>query len=317
MSHSIAHRSLVTRTRPALFASVGLAAALAAAGCSSSMNGAQASAQGQPIEATDAPGDEARAGGPLARLDAKLAGLELDASRRATVDAIRADLRAARAPVKQVAAELAEAVAAGVEAGALDRAAVDRDVERLAKAAEAATPAFQAALDRLHATLDPAQRKALVASLRPKWGEHFRGGGERGAEHAGEHARGEHPRGEHAFGAHGARGHFGELVKDLDLRPEQTEALRAKARESFRGREQGGSRLDLRGGFAHMRAIAEAFESDRFDAKALGVGQEAPAMVRGFAERATAFAESAAPVLTADQRAKLATKIRERAASWE
>jgi hypothetical protein len=68
----------------------------------------------------------------------------------------------------------------------------------------------------------------------------------------------------------------------------------------------------------HLRVFASAFKGEAFDAKTLTGAKAADGhMARWGATRRTRFLEAAAPVLTPDQRAKLAQTIRERATRAE
>ena len=61
----------------------------------------------------------------------------------------------------------------------------------------------------------------------------------------------------------------------------------------------------------HLTAFAAAFKADTFDAKKLAGGKAANGhMAKWGATRMARFIEAAAPVLTPEQRTKLAEKIR-------
>lgn len=64
----------------------------------------------------------------------------------------------------------------------------------------------------------------------------------------------------------------------------------------------------------HLQSFATAFAADSFDAHSLGnAGAANGHMARWAATRRARWLEAAAPLLTADQRTKLAQTMRERA----
>ena len=65
---------------------------------------------------------------------------------------------------------------------------------------------------------------------------------------------------------------------------------------------------------AHLEKVAEAFKSDSFDARALDVGKQLGGMATLLPERASRMLSIAMPVLTPEQRAKLAVIIKEHGA---
>ncbi|HKC11835.1 MAG TPA: hypothetical protein VKI41_07355, partial [Vicinamibacteria bacterium] len=62
----------------------------------------------------------------------------------------------------------------------------------------------------------------------------------------------------------------------------------------------------------HVHAFATAFAGDPFDAKAVATNANAPLASRG-ATRMALFYETVTPLLTAQQRTKLAAELREHA----
>ena len=74
-------------------------------------------------------------------------------------------------------------------------------------------------------------------------------------------------------------------------------------------------RLDPQEIATHLRAFGDAFRSDKFDAKALTAASGANAHLVGWgAAHLAHFVETVSPVLTPDQRTKLAQRLREHAA---
>lgn len=276
---------------------------------------------GEPATVAQA-GPEAHEEGmhPFLAIDA----IELSAPQKEKVAKIRADLQAKLTPAKSLRTQYSDVLAAQVEAGAIDRAKLD--AAKAALVAGAAEGPMQDALRELHATLDPAQRKALVDATHERMLRHGRPGrggpaGHDGDEHAGKHRRGGpdgHDGDEHA-GKHrrgGPEGHgqgnpMRKLAKELDLTDAQKQAFKdeMKARHA---REGGGDHKAAFDGMReHMKAVADAFVSDKFDPVALGVGKQAKMMAEQGATRSADMAEVAVRILTPEQRTKLAAKIRE------
>jgi len=109
--------------------------------------------------------------------------------------------------------------------------------------------------------------------------------------------------------AHG--GHLGKLAKEVGLSPDQVERIRASYKSSIAG---GGVHFDRKEGEAHLQAFGKAFASDTFDAKTLTTGTAANAHIATWGMTRTArFYEAATPVLTADQRTRVAEALRRHA----
>jgi len=253
------------------------AAALSGCGTNGAAGGAGASSEVAAARLTAHPA--------LAALEIALAdpGVALRAEQRPSVEAIRAELSAALAPVRAARAALAERFAASLESGAFDGAGVDAAASTLELAETAAVPAVVKASDALHGALDAAQRKALVATMRDQ------GKGSLGA-----------------FG--GGRARLKQLADDLALTDDQRDQFKAAIRAQHDGaRDAAGTAGSTRD---RMRAQADAFVADRYDAASAGVGEQ---MARGSARyvaRTRALIELAVKVLTPAQRAQLAGKIR-------
>jgi Spy/CpxP family protein refolding chaperone len=199
------------------------------------------------------------------------------------VEAIRAELSTALAPVRAARTALAERFAASLEAGALDVAGIDASAAALERAETAAVPAVVKASDALHVALDATQRKALVATMRDKGKGGF-----------------------HAFG--GGRTRLKQLADDLGLSDDQRDqfkaAMRARHDETREGAGAFGAMRD------RMRAQADAFVADRYDAASAGEGEQMAKGSARFVSRTRMLIESAMAILTPAQRVQLAVRIR-------
>jgi Spy/CpxP family protein refolding chaperone len=258
---------------------------------------APASAPPGPTGAEVAEGDEHRHqhhGGVLMLIAMSLKDLDLSAEQRAAVDKIRADLVSKMEPARTAGKDLANTLADGVAAGAVNRAKTDAAVNKLVTQVQGLHDASLTALDQLHAALNAQQRAALVDSLQShyeKWKE----------------AQGKDEADDHQHRA----GHLLALVRDLGLSKEQAEKIKTKFRASMKGNPQDQQHKEV---MDHLTAFGTAFKADTFSAKSLTKAKAANAhLARWGATRMERFLEAAAPVLTPDQRTKLASQIRDQA----
>ncbi len=127
-------------------------------------------------------------------------------------------------------------------------------------------------------------------------------------------------KGEHA---HGERGHMGphsmgdharldKLAEELGLTAEQKEKLKAKLEGSMKG-EMGKMKEHHGNMQKHMKAVADAFESEKFDAKKAGIGEHSDEMIKVMTDMQIRFIEAILSVITPEQRAKFAEHIRQHA----
>jgi Spy/CpxP family protein refolding chaperone len=222
-----------------------------------------------------------------------LKDLDLSADQRAAVDKIRADLLAKMEPARAAGKDLANTLADGVAAGTVNRAKADAAVNKLVTQVQAEHEAALTALDQLHAALSAPQRAALVDSLQSHW--------EKWKEAQGH---------EEADDKQHRPGHLLELVRDLGLTKDQAEKIKAKFHDQMKGGPQDHQHKEVQD---HLQAFATAFKADTFSAKSLSKAKAANAhMARWGATRMERFLEAAAPILTADQRSKLAQEMRDR-----
>jgi hypothetical protein len=206
---------------------------------------------------------------------------------------IQQDVRTKTRTAREARRALVLTVADGVAAGDIDDAKVGAGLDALVREVELAKPVVQDGLNRLHRTLDPAQREAVVRAL----GSQLRS------------------RRDRIEGRGGLRGvvamRLGRLATALELTPEQKSVLRERLRTEFR---QGGGLQDRRGEhMARLREVGVAFASPAFDARQLDLGKDAPDLTRKVTTRLVGLTKVVAAELTTGQREKLAQMIRERA----
>jgi Spy/CpxP family protein refolding chaperone len=260
--------------------------------------------------------------------------LGVSPEQQAQVDQIKSDLRAQLRPAHQAHAALLGALADGIAAGNVDTPKVDAAAAQVASTAAQVHAAASDALNRLHAVLTPPQRAALAdkveAHFRVWRGANTEEGPARSQradpnENEGP-ARSKRPdpnenegpaRSQRADPNENERppgsGHLAHLTKELGLSADQV----AKAQATFASSMATGGaavRFDPKEAEAHLQAFGRAFASDTFDAKALGTADRANVTLATWgAARLARLYEAVSPVLTPEQRAKLATLLREHA----
>jgi hypothetical protein len=210
---------------------------------------------------------------------------------------IQQDVRTKTRTAREARRALVLTVADGVATGAIDDTKVGAGLDALVREVELAKPVVQEGLNRLHRTLDPAQREAVVRAL----GSQLRG------------------RRDRMEGRGGLRGvvamRLGRLATTLELTPEQKQVLRERLREEF---QRGGGLQDKRGEHvARLQEVGSAFVTPGFDARQLDLGKEAPELTRKVTTRLVGLTKVVAAELTTGQREKLAQMIRERAAAGD
>lgn len=285
---------VVPMTRSLLFA-LPLAAVMAVPsfGCSGTAGSEP------PIAATAAP-DTATATraplattlqGPLKVVADALGDVPLTASQRPVVEKLAVDTASRHAASRAAHRDLMIALAAQVQAGAIDRGALQPKIDVLGAALQAAQPGDRAAFEQLHGLLTPDQRTAFVNALEA-----------RTASRAGA-AHGKHPLQQWAI--------------DLQLTEDQQSQIRAALKQHWQevAHDRTGASPAEHG--EQAKQMLTAFAGERFV-----MDEVAPAKdVSGRAQHMTAhllgIAEVAVPLLTPQQRAIAAQKLRDKAESLE
>jgi len=264
---------------------------------SAAASAAAAPAPSSPYGAELAEGErhrEGHHGGFVGLILESAAALDLKPEQRPVVDKIRADLSAKLEPARAAGKELATILADGVAAGSIDRAKADAATAKLAAQVQGVHDAAVASLDQLHAALDPQQRAALADDVQARW-----------ARWKEAHGHDEDQDKQHHDG------YLLALVRQLNLSREQAEKIKANFRDKMKASPQDHQHKEVEG---HLQAFATAFKADTFSAKSLTGAKAANGhMARWGAARRVRFLEAAVPVLTPEQRTKLAQEIRDRA----
>ncbi len=270
-----------------------LALSLGTAGCVAAADHEGVATAEAPAEAPAAESPQAHAG-VAGLLGESLAALAVRPEQTQAIAQIRADLQGNRAPVQAARRDLALAVADGIAAGNLSEATLAPHVARLTQSVDALAPSIQGAVNKLHVTLDAAQRKALVDDMRAR-GK---------ARHAGAHEG-------------GPRQRMAKLAGDLALSKDQLDRLHAAVKAQAGGAERGEMMKEHEAMHDRMVALGEAFAGETFDAAALGVGRELGPMANAMASHRLRFVALILPILTPEQRTQLATSVRAKANAAE
>jgi len=199
-------------------------------------------------------------------------------------------------PARAAEKNLANVLADGVAAGAIDRTKADAAISQLGTAATGVHDATADALNQLHNALTPAQRAALVDKIDAHWNKWKEAHGQDEVVEPKAHRGGQ----------------LGGMAKRLDLTQDQIDKIKASFGGEMKAHPQSHEHKEVQD---HMQKFGPAFKADTFDAKSLATGPAAQGhMATWGATRMARLYEAAAPVLTPDQRTKLAQLIRDRAA---
>ncbi|HEY1554688.1 MAG TPA: Spy/CpxP family protein refolding chaperone [Kofleriaceae bacterium] len=211
----------------------------------------------------------------------------------AAISKIQADMHATMQPAHDAEKQLLLVLADGVAAGQVDEAKADAAVQQLATASAGVHDAVADSLNALHDTLTPPQRQALVDKVE---------------SHLEVWHQANMPADQEAQAKHA--GHVSELANQLSLTPDQVE----KIRTAYTGAVGTLPKFDKAEADAHLKAFAEAFTADKFDAHAMHTGGALSAhMATWGASRMVKLYSAAAPVLTPEQRTKAADELRSHA----
>jgi Spy/CpxP family protein refolding chaperone len=215
--------------------------------------------------------------------------LGVSAEKKAQIEKIQADLHAKMAASRDTARAVLTLLADGIAAGKIDKAKVDAALAKQEAASKDVHAATADALNQLHEVLSPAERAALVDKV------------EAHAE-VWKKVNHEEEQGSKEKGSHLAR-----LTEELALTPDQVEKISAALKKDAPPKPDPAA-LD-----AHLKAFETAFIAEKFDAKTLSTANAANAhLSKNGSARIARFYEIITPLLTPDQRTKLAEHVRER-----
>jgi Spy/CpxP family protein refolding chaperone len=219
--------------------------------------------------------------------------LGTSAEQGAELDKVRAKFDKKMKPIREADSAVGSVLADGVAAGAIDKAKVDAAVARDVAAAANKYAAVDEELNELHAALRPEQRAALVDKIEAEW-TLWKDANAR--DQATESAE--------------ADGHLRHFAKTFALTDDQV----TKARAAIEATNEAKVAFDTAAADAHLNAFSAAFVADTFDAKKLDPAvSENSHLVSWGAGRAARFYEAVTPILTPEQRTKVADELREHA----
>jgi Spy/CpxP family protein refolding chaperone len=184
---------------------------------------------------------------------------------------------------------------AGIHAGKLDAAKLQSDFAAIDKAMAARQARDADALNGLYAALDATQRKALVAALRTR-------------EAARDAAYAAHAEADAGSTADWTKRRLDRMTMQLGLDAGQQKAVGAflaKGGDSMNPAAMRGLRDE---GKKRMGAVLSAFEGDGFDAKKLDLAGVPGKTPHEGLEKDTTFLSQILPILTPEQREKLAAQ---------
>jgi Spy/CpxP family protein refolding chaperone len=218
--------------------------------------------------------------------------LGLDPAKKTAVEKIQTDLQAKMGPARDAERDLLSTLADGVSTGKIDNAKVDAAVAKVATASAAIHAATADSLTQLHDALAPVERAALVDKVKAHWEVWHKVNAD---EKANAKEKGTH---------------LAKLTELLTLTPDQVDKITTALATDTPVTPQ----TDPKPVDAYIQAFGAAFVADKFDPKSLNTAATASAghLARHGGARMARFYEAVTPVLTPDQRTKLAAHMRER-----
>jgi Spy/CpxP family protein refolding chaperone len=209
-----------------------------------------------------------------------LATLSLRPDQKPIVEQLQREAQARHEPIHKARADLQAAIADQIASGKLDRAALKPQLDALVAAIEPSRAADRVALGRLHDVLDKDQRNQFVDSIEAHFKE----------------------------GRHGRPGmhHAKQWASDLNLSDQQRDQIRAALQTRFQGQREA-MKEQWRAVREQGHQMLESFRQDQFTPPAVAFGRDK--IERGVGKMID-FADAAVPILTPEQRAVAAQKIR-------
>jgi len=211
-----------------------------------------------------------------------LGKVALRPDQRPLIDQLGREAEARHEPIRKARLDLRGALADQVAAGKIDRALLKPQIDALIQAIEQSRAADRVALGRLHDILDKDQRNQFVDAIEEQFKQR------------------KHDR----HGMHQAK----QWAADLNLSDEQRDQIRASMQARFQGQREA-MKEQMHSMRERGKQMLDSFRQDQFTPDATVFGRDK--IERGVS-RMIDFAETALPVLTPEQRALAAQKIRTR-----
>ncbi len=231
-------------------------------------------------------------GGPAGTMFRATRELTLTEEQKAKIEALETQLEGADVPADDF-KELQTDVVAGIRAGKLDKTKVQADFALIDKTMAAHEAKEAAAVSGLYTALDESQRKALVASIRAREAA-------RDAQFAA-HAEFD------AGAVDWTKRRLDRLTAQLGLDPAQQKTVGALL---VKGDSMGPAAMHVQReeGKKRMDGVLTAFEGDHFDPAKVDLGGLPGKTAHEGLEKDTTFLSQLLPVLTPEQREKLAAQ---------
>ncbi len=209
--------------------------------------------------------------------------------RRPQLDKIQSDLFAAMAPAREASNAVISVLADGVAAGNIDKSKVDAAVAKELLAAVQVHAATLDALTALHNAILPTERAAIVEKVAANaavWKKVNTTESDASKENG---------------------GHLAVLTQALGLTSDQVDKISTALKQNAP------SAPDSAAMDAYITTFSTTFVADKFDAKALPSSNAVDGDIAKYGTaRMVRFYEIVTPLLTPDQRAKLADRLRQR-----
>ena len=230
-----------------------------------------------------------------------LPSLGVPPQEQAQVEKIRQDIHAKMQPAHDAEAALLNTVADGVAAGTIDQAKVDAVIAKITEVSTQMDDVTNDAMNQLHGVLQPPEREALALKIQANYMVWERSNADEAAQPDQEQEG----------------GHIHHLATVLGLSPDQVQKIDAAFTASI-ANVFAQKKFDSASAEQHMQAFVQSFPADQFDAKTLTTADKANSGVASWgAMRMTKMYEAMTPILTPDQRTKLAALLREHATKLE
>jgi len=218
--------------------------------------------------------------------------------RGAKIDTIQAGLDAALEPLGRAEQSLIATLVTGVAAGTVNTHDVDLAIARITKAAESSRSATASAMNDLHRALTPVERGTVGDKMRAHWTVW-----QEVNEDQGNVAPEDDPRG---------IGRIARLTRLLALTPSQVDRIAADLRAASAASRAADTRVVIEVD-ARLRAFADAFSRDAFDAAAALASNSTDTQLATLgATRMARFFTVATSALSIEQRTALVAYLRDR-----
>jgi Spy/CpxP family protein refolding chaperone len=280
------------RSRLSLALPVVFALAVPALGCSGTV-----SSEPVPVTAetatTRAPVAQSTHGHLKVIADA-LGDVPLTASQRAAIEKLATDTDARHADSRAARKDLMLAIAAQVQAGQIDRAALQPKIDALVASLVRAQPADRAALEQLHGLLTPDQRTAFADALEARIAERI------------SQVHDKHP--------------MKQWAVDLQLSDQQKAQIKDAMKQRWQtaqAQHEGHDAPPWAEAHQQGAKIISAFKQERFVMDEVVPPKDLGAKAQKMSDHLLGMAEIALPILTPQQRAIAAQKVRDHAESMD